>query len=349
MKINDYSLMDSKLLTKKEEIELAKEIERRELYIVELTASTIYGCKVLSNYLDKVKISSKKIKKVSKNNDIEKNKELISETMIYLKFLQKHIEYNQFSEINSLKNIVVDNFYTLALSIDFYKYIEESFKRYSLNPEKVGLVKNTLDSILSIFNTFRLEIKEVHNIFVERNMRLVLDIAKRYTKNNKSLDITDLIQEGSMGLIRAIEKFDYHRGFKFSTYATWWIRQAITNALMSQDRLIKTPIHITDEEESINNSNIVNITSDMRMAFRDPLSLDETVSEDENITLREVIADTNNINQEDRLLEESFNNQVRRAFERLTPREEKVIRLKFGIGENFTSLEEITSFISLKA
>lgn len=352
MKLNDYQIIDTDLLTKKEEIELAKEIERRELYIVELTASTSYGCKILSSYLDKIKTSSKRIKKVSKNDDIDKNRALISETMLYLKFLQQHIESDRFDEINSLKTIIVDNFFTLALSADLYSHIESSFKRHSSNPEKISLNKVTYDSVMNIFYTFRSEIKSIHNVFVERNMRLVLDVAKRYTKNNKSLDITDLIQEGSMGLIRAIERFDYHRGFKFSTYATWWIRQAITNALMSQDRLIKIPVHIVDEEEVSISKDKISISSadmDMRMAFKDPLSLDEEIGEDENITLREVIADPNNIDQEEGLLEDSFKKQVRKAFELLTPREEKVMRLKFGIGENFSSIDKLCEFIGTKA
>jgi RNA polymerase primary sigma factor len=206
------------------------------------------------------------------------------------------------------------------------------------------------------------EVSRAKDILVEANLRLVISVAKRYV--GKGMNLGDLIQEGNIGLIKAVDKFEYKRGYKFSTYATWWIRQAISRAIADQSRTIRIPVHMIENLHLINrtakelvqeggsepnpeeiskrvNIPVSRVQSIMRMT-REPISIETPVGDEDDTMLKDFIEDKSVPSPLEAAILDDLKEQIDKALCTLSPKEQLVIRRRYGLGEDSPhTLEEV--------
>ena len=240
--------------------------------------------------------------------------------------------------------------------------IKEQQKKLLALQDRIGISLKELKDINKQMSTGEAKARRAKREMTEANLRLVISIAKKYT--NRGLQFLDLIQEGNIGLMKAVDKFEYRRGYKFSTYATWWIRQAITRSIADQARTIRIPVHMietinklvrtsrqflheqgrepTPEEMAERLSMPLEKVRKVMKIAKEPISLETPIGDEEDSHLGDFIEDKNAIIPVDAAIQANLKETVTRVLASLTPREERVLRMRFGIGMNTDhTLEEV--------
>lgn len=260
--------------------------------------------------------------------------------------------FTQYLELNGYSVPVIDEILAQVRVL----ITEEAMRGKSVKKSEVEL-----ESIIRTIQKARVEIEQPKDELVQRNLRLVVDVAKRYL--GRGLGFLDLVQEGNIGLMKAAERFEYTRGFKFSTYATWWIRQGITRAVADQSRTIRVPVHTNEASTKIAKTSqrlaqqldrepsLAEIGRELDMtpervqetieSFLDPISLDAP-SADGETELGELIPDVDGQSPDEEVMRKSNAQWLEQILQVLTPREREVVQLRFGIGvdESWT-LEQV--------
>ena len=300
----------------------------------------------------------------------KENKKIVSLEGVLLRLAMENkisreefLKYYIGNEINpKFETFLKENVAWRAFFKKFKKDFSEIRDRLVEFSKKIGLSVGEFKKLVSRIQKGERESRIAKKEMVEANLRLVISIAKKYT--NRGLQFLDLIQEGNIGLMKAVDKFEYRRGYKFSTYATWWIRQAITRSIADQARTIRIPVHMIETINKIVRTQrqimsefgreptpeelakklampLEKVRKVLKIA-KEPVSLETPVGDEEDSSLGDFIEDKNALQPLDTAIQSNLSESTTKILASLTPREERVLRMRFGIGMNTDhTLEEV--------
>ena len=362
-----HSMGEITILKRTEEVELAKRLEEGKRIIGEIIATLPLYKK------NEAEIAA--VEQHGKDEEVNENERQDEFLSMSLKMFDDRMEriagtdgkVARCGTLKDLKTLISREKKTENIPVELTSVAKEAQSEYKTVEEEVGINVETLRGQWQRLLNARAMATETKNELITRNLRLVINVAKNYL--GRGLPFLDLIQEGNIGLMRAVDKFKYERGFKFSTYATWWIRQAITRALIDQAKTIRVPVHMMEfysrvvktsreltsrllrepSADEIAKSMKVSTTKveEVFRAVQDSISL-QTPLGDEDTELADFIRDTTTPSPYASAEKNELTEQILLLLKTLTPVEEKVIRMRFGIGaDREHTLEEVGTSFSL--
>lgn len=358
-----HSMGDISILTRYEETELAKRLEEGKKIIKSIvTTLPVYkkGEVIIEDDEEEAMSEEERADEL-----ILKTLNKLSGLMASVTLVDKKILHH--GSLKNLKSLMAEKKKKGINARKLEAIAKEVQQEYKRVESEVGIKIVELKNIWDRLSRAKALVTEAKNELITRNLRLVVNIAKNYV--GRGLPLLDLIQEGNIGLMKAVDKFKYEKGFKFSTYATWWIRQAITRALIDQTKTIRVPVHMMEFYNRVtkasreltqqlgrepNNEEIakklsvpVRKVEEVYRAIQDPIALQTPVG-DEDTELEDFIGDKNSPSPYSDAERTEISEQMQQVLKTLTPKEEKVIRMRFGIGaDRDHTLEEVGRFLSI--